>query len=121
VRLLSVFFLLCSGSTAFGQAHLLDATPGQSPAAPQTSPNGNIKATAQDDVQRSTLDVEPGSPAIKQKRPMGRHRVLPSVRAHAEVHSSGPEGYLDQPLPYQQKGRKILGHLRNCYGSPGGH
>jgi len=65
MRLLSVFFLYC-GSTAFGQTPLPDATPHQS-AAQQTAPNSANQGTAQDSAQRSTLEVKPGSPAIKRK------------------------------------------------------
>ena len=67
MRLLSVFFLLHCGSTAFGQAPLPDATPDQSPAAQQTTPNSDNQSTAQGSAQRSTLEVRPGSPALKQK------------------------------------------------------
>src|SRR5271166_2157060 len=67
MRLLSVFFLLYSGSTAFGQAPLANAKPDQSPAAQQTTPNSDDQGTAQDSAQRSALEVRPGSPAIKQK------------------------------------------------------
>ena len=67
MKSLAVFFLLYCGSTAFGQAPLPDATPDRSTAAQQVTPNCDDQGTAQDSAKRSTLDVEPGSPAIKQK------------------------------------------------------
>ena len=60
--LLSVFFLLYCGYTAFGQAPLPDAPPNQSPAAQQTNPNGDNHGMAQDSAQRSTLEAKPSVP-----------------------------------------------------------
>ena len=67
MRSFAALFLLCCGSTAFGQTPLPDATPDRSTAAPQITPNGDDQGTDQDSAKRSTLDVKPGSPAIKQK------------------------------------------------------
>ena len=67
MRLLSVFFLLYSGSTAFGQPPLPDATPDQSPAAQQTTPNADTQGKGQDSAQRSTPEAKTASPALKQK------------------------------------------------------